>query len=55
MILGCMEVIAEGQTLSEKSGIGADALHGLLKGMLYCRFIIGCEPNVIVELLPAGP
>jgi hypothetical protein len=27
-----MEVLAEAQTLSEKSGIGAEAVHNLVKG-----------------------
>lgn len=32
MILGCMEIMAEGQTLAEKTGIGADAVQQLVKG-----------------------
>jgi 3-hydroxyisobutyrate dehydrogenase-like beta-hydroxyacid dehydrogenase len=32
MILGCMEVLAEAQTLAEKSGIGAEAVQNLVRG-----------------------
>jgi hypothetical protein len=32
MILGFMEVLAEAQILSEKSSIGAVAIHNLVKG-----------------------
>jgi len=34
MILGCMEVLAEGQTLAEKSGIGAEVVHNFIKGTI---------------------
>jgi 3-hydroxyisobutyrate dehydrogenase-like beta-hydroxyacid dehydrogenase len=32
IVAGCVEVIAEAQTLSEKSGIGAEAIHNFVKG-----------------------
>lgn len=32
MILGTIEVLAEAHTLAEKSGIGSDAVHDLVKG-----------------------
>ncbi|KIM88935.1 hypothetical protein PILCRDRAFT_245320 [Piloderma croceum F 1598] len=34
MILGCMEVVAEAQTLAEKSGIGAEAVQNLVRDIL---------------------
>jgi 3-hydroxyisobutyrate dehydrogenase-like beta-hydroxyacid dehydrogenase len=34
MILGCMEVLAEAQTLSEQTGIGAEAVNNLVKGTI---------------------
>lgn len=33
MILGCIEVLAEAQTLSEKAGIGAEVAHNFVKGI----------------------
>jgi hypothetical protein len=32
MILGCIEVLAESHTLSEKTGIGSESLHQLVQG-----------------------
>lgn len=58
MILGCMEVLAEAQTLSEKAGIGADAVHSLVKGNIHLpifsieSFIHFCR---CTDILPAGP
>lgn len=37
VILGCMEVLAEAQTLSEKAGIGADAVDKFVKGTIIPR------------------
>jgi 3-hydroxyisobutyrate dehydrogenase-like beta-hydroxyacid dehydrogenase len=34
MILGCIEVLAEAQTLSEKAGIGAEVAHNFIKGII---------------------
>ena len=39
IILGCIEIMAEGQTLAEKTGIGADAVQGLIKGQHLYTFI----------------
>jgi 3-hydroxyisobutyrate dehydrogenase-like beta-hydroxyacid dehydrogenase len=34
MILGTMEVLAEGYTLGEKAGIGSESVFNLVKGLL---------------------
>lgn len=46
MILGCMEVVAEGQTLSEKAGIGADEVQKLVQGIpIFLIFTINLTDN----------
>jgi len=50
MILGCMEVIAEGQTLAEKSGIGAEAVHNFVKDVLPAGPLIGYSEKMARDL-----
>jgi hypothetical protein len=33
MVIGCLEVLAEAQTMAKKSGIGAEAAYDLVKGI----------------------
>lgn len=35
MILGSLEILAEAYTLGEKSGIGAENVHDLVKGLVF--------------------
>lgn len=61
MILGCMEVVAECQTLAEKSGIGAEAVHNFVKGNININSITDfIQFNHLIftdasDVLPAGP
>ena len=50
MILGCMEVVAEGQTLSEKAGIGADEVQRLVQGRFTTYNLFETQLMVIKNL-----
>lgn len=54
MILGCMEVLAEGQTLAEKSGIGAEALHDFVKGTDNC-LALSILPGLFLSVMHRCP
>ncbi|KIM88938.1 hypothetical protein PILCRDRAFT_813936 [Piloderma croceum F 1598] len=43
IMLGCMEVVAEAQTLAEKSGIGAKAVQMLVRELLTSPLLISCS------------
>jgi len=49
-ILGCMETLAEAQTLSEKAGIGAQAVHDLIKDLLPAPPLIGYGEKMVNDL-----
>lgn len=49
MILGCMEVVAEGQTLSEKAGIGADEVHKLVQDLLPAPPMVNYGAKMIAD------
>jgi len=50
MILGCMEVLAEGQTLAEKSGIGAEVVHNFIKDVLPAPPLIAYSEKMAHDL-----
>jgi len=49
MILGCMEIVAEAQTLSEKAGIGADEVHRLVQDLLPAPPMINYGAKMIAD------
>lgn len=38
MLMGSLEVLSEAYTLAQKSGIGANNVHNLMKGMYLLRY-----------------
>jgi 3-hydroxyisobutyrate dehydrogenase-like beta-hydroxyacid dehydrogenase len=50
IILGCVEVLAEAQTLAEKSGIGAEAVHNFVKDILPAGPLIGYSEKMVYDL-----
>jgi 3-hydroxyisobutyrate dehydrogenase-like beta-hydroxyacid dehydrogenase len=54
MILGTLEILAEAYTLSEKAGIPAENIHGLVQGKYFSTFDISTLTlQVCSEILPA--
>jgi 3-hydroxyisobutyrate dehydrogenase-like beta-hydroxyacid dehydrogenase len=49
MILGTLEILAESYTLAEKSGIAANEVHDLVKGV-YLNFLLDSKPKYGVSL-----